>query len=258
MEKNIFKTPYSIGDILSHSWKLFTENFTTILIIILFVYIPLNVLLKGLTAAFVTSTEPLEILMVEIRWLQFLEAIIGILAILAITWLVKTKLEGKNIGWRECLGKAFQKWPAAFGTNILKAVFLIGLFILLIVPGVIFSIYWLFVIYIVVFHDKAFIEALKHSREIVKGRWWKVFGYSLVLGLISLVVALGVGAIIGIPSIFIGESVIIDIVTAVILNIFLSYFLVAGVVFFVNFDNNRVSKVEKGKKQIPAQVQSPH
>ena len=46
MQLNIAKQKYSIGNILSHSWDLFTKNFKLVMAIALIVYIPLYLIVE--------------------------------------------------------------------------------------------------------------------------------------------------------------------------------------------------------------------
>ena len=67
---------------------------------------------------------------------------------------------------------------------VVVMIFLTGLFVLLIIPGIIFSVYWVFAPYIFVNERAGIIESLRRSYRIVKGKWWMTFGYSLLLFLI--------------------------------------------------------------------------
>lgn len=65
-----------------------------------------------------------------------------------------------------------------FGLGILAAVIaLIWLFIL-----------WAFAPYIIVDMNKGVFASMKESKKIVKGKWWRTFGYLLLIGLIFAVV----------------------------------------------------------------------
>lgn len=73
--------------------------------------------------------------------------------------------------------------------SIVTFVFIILLLLLLIIPGIIFSIYWILGVYI--FLDKKNIKitkALKESRKLIKGNWWRTFGYCIIIGLLSIAV----------------------------------------------------------------------
>lgn len=65
-------------------------------------------------------------------------------------------------------------WPALF-SSVLVALTVVGGIILLIVPGIIFAIWFCFVPYIVATEGKHGIEAMHLSHQLVRGRWWAVF-----------------------------------------------------------------------------------
>jgi len=72
----------------------------------------------------------------------------------------------------------------------------IGLgFILLIIPGLIFGIWFAFAPYIFFKEGIKGVDALKKSKELVKGNWWKVFGRGFVLSLITMLVGIVFGLI---------------------------------------------------------------
>lgn len=65
----------------------------------------------------------------------------------------------------------------------------IGLWgILLIIPGIIFIIYYLLVNYTLFFEDFKGRMALKRSKELVKGYWWPVLGRILFIALLAMVI----------------------------------------------------------------------
>lgn len=79
--------------------------------------------------------------------------------------------------------------------SILSSLLLSLLFLSLIIPGIIFSVYWSFATILVVLEGlKTTKAALARSKELVKGYWWPVLGrmllvgflYSFLVGLITL------------------------------------------------------------------------
>lgn len=69
--------------------------------------------------------------------------------------------------------------------SILSTV-IIGLWsILLIIPGIIFAIYYLIYNYTFFFEDLKGMNALKRSKELVSGYWWAVFGRVLFIGVLA-------------------------------------------------------------------------
>lgn len=77
--------------------------------------------------------------------------------------------------------------PALLLLSIVTSLVVIGGFVLLLVPGIIFSFYFLFSSYVLVHENLHGRQALVRSRELVRGYWWKVFWRFLSLGIIALV-----------------------------------------------------------------------
>ena len=234
MTQEIYQKQFSIGKILSESWKRFTENFQLILIITLIVYIPINIIL-----AFVPIGESLENFKLFYWIIQIHEGLIGIIATMAIAYAIKNKIDGKSISIGEALKKSLSRWGAAIGTNIILGIFLLGLTLLLIVPGIIFDVYWIFVIFVVILNDKSGKDALDHSKKIVKGRWWTVVGYSIVFGILGFIVLM-IGVV---PFWFLPENFLTSIATATLIDIIVSFFTVVSTIFFINFDSTKKTEV---------------
>ena len=90
--------------------------------------------------------------------------------------------------------------------NYLGASILFGLavaagFVLLVVPGVIVALMFMFTTFIVIDRTLGPIEAMKESRRITHGHKWTLLGFSLMLVLINLlgILALVVGLLVTIP-----------------------------------------------------------
>ncbi len=62
-------------------------------------------------------------------------------------------------------------------------------FVLLIVPGIIFSVWTSQAIFILVYENVKGIDALKKSRELVRGYWWPIFGRFLLMMLLNAIVS---------------------------------------------------------------------
>lgn len=74
--------------------------------------------------------------------------------------------------------------------NILTALVTFGGFLLLLVPGIILTISLIFVSFVVIIDGYKGLEALRASREYVRGRWWPVTGRMAVLSLFYLVITI--------------------------------------------------------------------
>lgn len=67
--------------------------------------------------------------------------------------------------------------------------------VLLIIPGIMFGVWYSFAILLVLDKDMKIGQALKTSKEMVKGKFWKVLGRFSVFGLFSFFVSLVLGLI---------------------------------------------------------------
>jgi len=88
--------------------------------------------------------------------------------------------------------------------SFLLVLALIPLFLLLIIPGLIFAVYWTFVLYALITDNSGIGGAFSHSKRVVSGRWWTVFGYLFLFGLIIVGLTIGVLVLVFIVGVFAG------------------------------------------------------
>ncbi len=67
--------------------------------------------------------------------------------------------------------------------------------VLLIIPGIIFAVWYSFAIWLVLDRGLKIGEALRTSKAMVSGRFWKILGRSVVFGLFSLLASIVFGAV---------------------------------------------------------------
>lgn len=100
------------------------------------------------------------------------------------------------------------------------------LFLLLIVPGVIFAVYWYLASYIFLEHRTSFMSSLSRSKEMIKGNWWRTFALVLIMGIVSIVLqgfAGGLGA---------GNSLVSGLFVSIISGITSVYFGYVAVAYY--------------------------
>lgn len=85
-------------------------------------------------------------------------------------------------------------WKFLFLGLILLLIYILG-FALLIVPGVIFSVWFTFARFILLDNNLTIMESLKKSKEMVSGNFFKVWGRLIVFGLFSILVQIVFGII---------------------------------------------------------------
>ena len=92
--------------------------------------------------------------------------------------------------------------------TIVYAGIVIGGFLLLIVPGVIWGIKFQYYIYAIVDEDAGVMESLKRSSALTRGEKLNLFWYGLLCGLVTLLgtLALGVGVLAAAPTIALASA----------------------------------------------------
>jgi len=221
----------TIKNILSQSWLIFQENINNILIVTIIIGIPLNIMLY-----LIPMGDDLEGSLQYYKYVGYVQGLFGILATIAIAFITRAALEHEPITWQESIKLAFNKWLQVIGTNFLESFLLVILFLLLVVPGIVFAIFWYFVTYITIFTDKWGMAALKQSKVLVKNRWWKSFGFIMLFTVMALVV----GIIAGIPLAYLPENVIFYVLGGLLVDIAVSFFSVLGAVFYFSWEHSKI------------------
>ncbi|MFZ4703501.1 MAG: hypothetical protein ACOYMG_25950, partial [Candidatus Methylumidiphilus sp.] len=144
MDTKIKTQAFSIEDIFSTGWQLYRQKFMQILPVILCVYIPVNIIL---------AFEP-DVYLIESYWLgglrlyqniiQLLEFFIETIATIAIAYMVEMAIKGQETSWGEALRHGVSRWASIIGTGFLAGLIILGLTLLLIIPGIIWSGYYFF------------------------------------------------------------------------------------------------------------------
>ena len=213
-------------DLAKEAWQIYTTYFSKFLLLALILFLPINALYE-----FAGATDPFQQQMIAVEqtvyedstgafdWSAFqkdfsaamewtpqnivsfvasgLLMVAGLVVSILIALLVKeVKEQHTSVDLRKLIQKSKQFWWPTITTGIIEA-FLTGmLFLLFIIPGVIFSVYWIFANILVILKKKKNIGALQYSKQLVKGRWWEVVWR---LGLIALLIML-VTIMIAVPT----------------------------------------------------------
>lgn len=87
---------------------------------------------------------------------------------------------------------------------LVEGIFVFLGFFLLIFPGIYLIVAYYFAPLFVIFHKMDFRKAMKTSRNLIHKKWFSIFGFMIILGLINFLgaLALGVGALFTIPITF--------------------------------------------------------
>lgn len=178
--------PMTVGEILDNSFSMFREQLKSYLAIAALGAAPAIVFsLMLLFLAFFMGKTAAIIVAVVI----FIPCVAIYLAMTG--GLVKKAAEqisGKDIGIEEAYRFGFRKaWHLFLGSILYGLALLIGS-ILLIIPGIYFSICFALFFQAIIIEDKGPWSAMARSKELVKGSWWRSFGIIvLILVLVSVI-----------------------------------------------------------------------
>jgi hypothetical protein len=104
---------------------------------------------------------------------------------IAIAKMVKQYLDGEKMEAGKAIGEALNHMPAILITGfIYGSLVLLGSFV--IVPGVYFGIAWGLYACVIAFEDKKGWDALRASKALVQGKWWKTLGYLFLLSCVAM------------------------------------------------------------------------
>ncbi|MEX0913162.1 MAG: YciC family protein [Candidatus Paceibacterota bacterium] len=110
------------------------------------------------------------------------------------------------------------------GLSILMGLILLVGFILLIIPGVILSVWFAFATMVLILERSGIVGSLRRSREYVKGKWWGVFGRILVAILFAVLAMIVIVAIASfIPGGYLTGSVLSNIASFIVAPVMLGY-----------------------------------
>lgn len=230
--------PLTLIEIFLMAWTVFTRQFKTIVMVVVIVYVPINIVLT-----FVPYDEgDWKSFRNYLRISEILEGLFGIISSLAIITITEKFLTApaqnveqstnEKIGFFQALKFACSRWPFFLWTHFITSL-IIGLFtLLLVVPGIIVYVQYIFILPIVALRNVYGGEARDYSKNLVKGQWWKVMGYSLVIALLGLGLVLGIQFTLGWLTSDISSEVFLD----TIIDIVWAFFEVTAVVFFLNLD----------------------
>ncbi len=235
---DIFATRFGLGRVIAAGWNLFRIHFMSILRIFVLVYIPINIALAAVPVDALIEEHGMRGFRLYMRLIQLTEFFFGVIATMALARLVEASLVGQPISWGKALRHALSRWGSSIGTGLLGGLIILGMLLLLIVPGIIWSLYYSLVVYVVALRGFSGKRALDYSKSIVKGQWWRVFGYLCAIEIMTLLA----GFLVSIPNFFLPDHRIFDIAFNTVGDIVSALFLCMTIVFFINNDYMRLKR----------------
>lgn len=178
----------NVGEIINKSWDYYAKNFKKLLPMMCLLFIPNFVL--GLVGIFSLYMDQYAVTGVYILVNNLVVLAVFVASLVFTLW--TSMALAKNLGMIVhekpliAIKEAFSNtshliWPAIY-TTVLVFLAVLGGTLLLIIPGIIFSIWFCFSYLVVIFDEQRGVKALKESKKLVAGRWWKMFWRLLAPG----------------------------------------------------------------------------
>jgi len=219
------------GKLFLDSWKDYKNNFNVFFkLFFIFAFIPsfifftLNYYEKGIVS------------IIFLILLFFLN-------IFMITSFIHLSLSKKK-NFKEAISGGKKYFFKYFWFVIIESIFLIGLFFLLIIPGIIFYVYWIVAPYVLLNEKKGVLKSLNRSYNLIKKKWWKTLGYGLLMLLIVLGISFIFSAFTMVVNLFIDPLYLQNLENPLFLTSFISQIFQLGseliitplvILFFKNF-----------------------
>jgi len=112
----------------------------------------------------------------------FISAFLWLWAIPSLIYCLKD-----NTGIRESYKRGFQILGFYIWVYFLLTIIIIGGFLLFIIPGILFSIWFSLAVFVIVFEEKKGFNVLLRSRDLIEGRFGRVLWRLLIIGLIIII-----------------------------------------------------------------------
>ena len=187
---------FSIGEAMRFGWTTMKANFW-FFVGLIFTVFAVRVFLPGLAGGFRQDHgfRPLALVV------GLVSGIVSIIMGIGLAKIALMFVDGQKPRFDEMFAHANLFWRY-LGAQILSNL-IIGLgFLLLIIPGIIWSLKYSFVGYFVVDKGMGPIEALRHSARVTQGVKWQLLLFWLVMGFVNLagVLVFGLGLLATIPT----------------------------------------------------------
>ncbi|MDO8530009.1 MAG: hypothetical protein Q7S10_01170 [bacterium] len=186
----------SVKELFVNSFEIYKSKF---LLMTALVVIPLVAFLAGgivlAPLALIVALSGLNIIFVLVGGLVFLVIllawlIIYLLSYIALFYCLK---ENPPLTMENIKGLFLRAWSVvgsyAWVAFLAGIIALLG-FILLIIPGIIFSVWVCFSSFVLIFEGVRGLKAIKKSKELVKGYWWPIFGRLAALTVAAILVSM--------------------------------------------------------------------
>lgn len=198
----VYSREMHAGELLSAGFRLFMDNIKGILLGILILGLPLSLLLgivqvqlldltdqmqQAAMAQTYLSTQQITTMSLQTAGYYLILAAIGVflqpILDMGFMKLTKWRLEERKYNNMTAYAKSMLHTPTVLWVGLVYTVCIFFASVILI-PGIYLGVVWTFYLQCIALGKRKGVDALGHSRMLVRGRWWRTFGFLLLLGII--------------------------------------------------------------------------
>lgn len=224
---------YDIADILTISWNIFTKNYTHFFTIVFVIFFPAYLIVNYFfPRPEMFTMDPSGDM--SFIWGMLIELFAGLIATLAVIFSVDDAYHNRPMVTSRAFTNTFERLLPALLTAIMAYMIILAGFVL-IIPGIIALIFLTFFLQAVALRDVWSMDALRYSYYLVRNRFWKVLGYSIVFGLMSMLT----GGTITLLADYIAANEVITSVFYTLSSLVSAFFFIVFAVFFMNMDDTK-------------------
>ena len=206
LKNQIYNRELNWMELVATAMHIFAATFGSFVKVLMFIFLPIS-LLEGVILGRMTATsaaidgisqmaspsnaniQEMMGLFMQMMTQEFLLYAVAMflqpVGTIAIAKMVKQFIDGEKIEAGKAISEALNHMPAILITGfIYGALVLLGSFV--IIPGVYFGIAWGLYAFCIAFEDKKGWDALRGSKALVQGKWWRTLGYLFLLSCVSM------------------------------------------------------------------------
>jgi hypothetical protein len=216
----------SFGGVFDQSFRLIRDHFATLSLGFAAIYVPMQVAsamlqpTPGATPSFATIGSALGVILVVMMILPLLQ--------LTATVAIADAYLSQPTSFASAFARGKRLYMPYLGTSMLMMLALMPLFMLLVVPGLYFTVCWMLIGPVAVVEGVFGRKGMSRSRELVRGHWGRTFGTIVLLGVLG-------GATSGVLSVLFGAIPVIGaVLTGLLSGVVAAYDAVVIVVLYVD------------------------
>lgn len=174
-------------DLLKESMRRYWRMVAKTWPVLLLVFVPIEMIYVALVP---DDPEAPQSIMTAQKWGNILYCVFGILADAVAYRFVAADRANRSLSCWRLMAEGCSAWRRLFKANLISSVVIFFLLLCLVVPGIVWTVFYAFTTGCVVIGGLGPVKALAESKRMVKGRWWVTFW--MMLGLYGMSYVVGI------------------------------------------------------------------